>query len=276
VATYAIGDVQGCGATLRRLVEAIGFDRAKDRLRFVGDLVNRGPDSLATLRFVAALGDAAVTDLGNHDLHLLTVAAGFAHLHGGDTVSDILEAPDCAALLDWLRARRLMHVEAGWAMVHAGLLPQWSIAQARELAGEVEQTLAGEDHRELLRHMYGNAPDAWDERLSGHDRLRVIVNAMTRLRLCTAEGRMEFRHKSAPRQLPQGYLPWYAVPGRASAGHPIVFGHWSTLGLHAGADVVAIDSGCLWGNALSALRLDDRRIFQVSCAGLRGITAPDD
>ncbi len=276
MATYVIGDIQGCFEALEKLLERIDFDADRDRLWFVGDLVNRGPDSLATVRFVRALGDAAVTVLGNHDLHLLTVAAGFARLHRGDTVSDILEAPDRTALLDWLRTRRLMHVEAGWAMVHAGLLPQWSIEQALELAGEVERALSGADHLELLRHMYGNEPDTWDERLSGHERLRVIVNAMTRLRLCTPEGRMEFRHKSAPRDLPQGYLPWYAVPGRASAGHPIVFGHWSTLGLHAGDDVVAIDSGCLWGNALSALRLEDRRIFQVSCAGLRGTTAPDD
>ena len=276
MATYVIGDIQGCFEALEKLLDRIAFDSRRDRLWFVGDLVNRGPDSLATIRFVRSLGESAVTVLGNHDLHLLTVAAGFAHLHRGDTLADILEAPDREALLDWLRHCKLMHVDEGWAMVHAGLLPQWSIGEARALAAEVEEALAGPDSRELLRHMYGNQPDAWDPKLEGYDRLRVIINAMTRLRLCTPDGRMEFRHKSAPRNLPPGFLPWYAVPGRASAGHPIVFGHWSTLGLHATDDVVALDSGCLWGGALSALRLHDRRIFQVDCAGMRGTTAPDD
>ena len=191
------------------------------------------------------------------------------HLHRGDTVADILDAPDRDALLDWLRRCKLMHVDEGWAMVHAGLLPQWRIEHAHALAREVEDVLNGPGYVDMLRHMYGNQPDEWDEALEGDDRLRVIVNAMTRLRLCTPQGKMEFRHKSAPRELPQGYLPWYAIPERASAGHPIVFGHWSTLGLHAADDVVALDSGCLWGNALSALRLHDRKIYQVSCAGMR-------
>jgi len=276
MATYVIGDVQGCFEALQKLLDRIGFGRHRDRLWFVGDLVNRGPDSLATLRFVKSLGSDAVTVLGNHDLHLLTVAAGFARLHRGDTVADILEAPDCEELLDWLRGCKLLHVDQGWAMVHAGLLPQWSVAEAAALAQEVEQVLAGSDYRELLRELYGNEPDTWDDALQGMDRLRVIVNATTRLRLCTAEGKMDFRHKSAPRSLPAGYFPWYAVPGRKSAGEPIVFGHWSTLGLHAGEDAVALDSGCLWGNALSAMRLEDRQIFQIDCAGMRGTTAPEE
>lgn len=275
MATYVIGDIQGCFEALEKLLDRIDFDARRDRLWFVGDLVNRGPDSLATIRFVRDLGEDAITVLGNHDLHLLTVAAGFARLHRGDTVGDILDAPDRTELLEWLRRRKLMHVDEGWAMVHAGLLPQWSVAQALSLAREVEAVLSGDGHAELLRHMYGNEPDTWDDALEGIDRLRIIINAMTRLRLCTPQGRMEFRHKSAPRDLPEGYLPWYAIPGRASAGHPIVFGHWSTLGLYATDDVVALDSGCLWGNALSALRLHDRKIFQVDCAGMRGITAPD-
>jgi bis(5'-nucleosyl)-tetraphosphatase (symmetrical) len=275
MATYVIGDIQGCFEALEKLLDRIDFDARRDRLWFVGDLVNRGPDSLATLRFVRDLGEGAITVLGNHDLHLLTVAAGFARLHRGDTFQDILEADDRTALLEWLRRRKLMHLDQGWAMVHAGLLPQWSVGYALSLAREVEAVLGGDRHEELLRHMYGNEPEAWDDALAGTDRLRVIINAMTRLRLCTPQGRMEFRHKSAPRELPEGYLPWYAIPGRASAGHPIVFGHWSTLGLHATDDVVALDSGCLWGNALSALRLHDRRIFQVDCAGMRGTTAPD-
>jgi bis(5'-nucleosyl)-tetraphosphatase (symmetrical) len=275
MATYAIGDIQGCFEALERLLDEIRFDCGHDRLWFVGDLVNRGPDSLAVIRFVKNLGEAAVTVLGNHDLHLVTVAAGFARVHRGDTIQDILDAPDRDDLLAWLRTRPLMHVDEGWAMVHAGLLPQWSVERALELAREVEGALQGADHVPLLQGMYGNEPDVWDDALTGYDRLRVIINALTRLRLCTPAGRMEFSHKSAPRHLPEGYLPWYAVPGRVSAGHPMVFGHWSTLGLHASDDVVALDSGCLWGNALSALRLHDRRIFQVSCAGMRGTTAPE-
>ncbi|RPI45389.1 MAG: symmetrical bis(5'-nucleosyl)-tetraphosphatase [Betaproteobacteria bacterium] len=275
MATYAIGDIQGCFEALEQLLERIEFDPVNDRLWFVGDLVNRGPDSLAALRFVKDLGDRAVTVLGNHDLHLLTVAAGFAHLHRGDTLKEILEAPDRDDLLHWLRTRKLMHADEGWTMVHAGLLPQWSISQALELAREVEAALAGPGYLQLLQAMYGNQPDAWHDDLAGHDRHRVIINAMTRLRLCTRSGKMEFQHKTAPRRLPAGYFPWYAVPGRASAGQPIIFGHWSTLGLHASTDVVALDSGCLWGNALSAMRLHDRKIFQVSCAGMRGTTAPE-
>ena len=275
MATYAIGDIQGCFEALEILLKRIAFDAARDRLWFVGDIVNRGPDSLASIRFVKGLGEAAVTVLGNHDLHLLMVAEGFTKIHRGDTFDDILAAPDREELLAWLRQQKLMHVEAGWAMVHAGLLPQWSVAGAVELAREVEAVLAGANYRDLLRTMYGNEPDRWDDRLQGFDRLRVIINAMTRLRLCTSDGRMEFRHKSAPVNLPDGYLPWYAIPNRTSAGEPVIFGHWSTLGLYATDDVVALDSGCLWGNALSALRLDDREIIQVSCAGLRGTGAPD-
>jgi bis(5'-nucleosyl)-tetraphosphatase (symmetrical) len=275
MATFVIGDVQGCFEALEKLLDRIAFDSSRDRLWFVGDLVNRGPDSLATVRFVKGLGDAALSVLGNHDLHLLTVAEGFAQLHGGDTVADILQAADREELLAWLRCCKLMHAEDGWAMVHAGLLPQWNIEEALALAAEVDRVLSGPDYRVLLRQMYGNQPDIWDDELQGIDRLRIIINAMTRLRLCTVEGKMDFRHKSAPRNLPAGYLPWYAVPGRKSAGQPIVFGHWSTLGLHAGDDVVALDSGCLWGNALSALRLEDRKIFQVSCAGMRGTTEPE-
>jgi bis(5'-nucleosyl)-tetraphosphatase (symmetrical) len=275
VATYAIGDVQGCFEALEKLLDRINFDAARDRLWFVGDLVNRGPDSLATLRFVMGLGERAVTVLGNHDLHLLTVAAGHAKVHRGDTLDEILSAPDRDELLAWLRRQKMMHVEQGWAMVHAGLLPQWTVGRAFELGREVESVLAGPDYDDLLACMYGNEPHRWDDRLEGYDRLRVIINAMTRLRLCTPDGRMEFRHKSAPRNMPDGYLPWYAIGKRASAGVPLIFGHWSTLGLFASDDVVALDSGCLWGNALSALNLDSREITQIDCAGMRGTGAPD-
>lgn len=276
MATYAIGDIQGCFEALERMLALIEFEPTEDQLWFVGDIVNRGPDSLASIRFIKDLGERAVTVLGNHDLHLLTVAAGYTRLHRGDTLQEILDAPDREDLLQWLRSRKLMHAEDGWAMVHAGLLPQWSVERALELAQEVEHALAGRGYLELLASMYGNQPDEWRDDLKGPDRLRVIINAMTRLRLCTRSGKMDFKHKSAPRALPEGYFPWYAVPGRASAGNQILFGHWSTLGLHASKDVVALDSGCLWGNALSAMRLHDRRIFQIDCKGMRGTTAPEE
>lgn len=267
MSTYAIGDVQGCYDQLRTLLDALRFDPAADTLWLVGDLVNRGPKSLETLRFVQSLGDRAVTVLGNHDLHLLVVAAGVRKPHRGDTVDEILNAPDREALLQWLRTRKLMHVEGGYAMVHAGLLPQWSIARADALAREVEASLAANDPG-LFEHMYGNTPDEWDEALTGYDRLRVIINAMTRVRLVDRNGRMEFSHKTGLKDAPAGYLPWFDVPGRASAGTPIVCGHWAALGLMLKPDLLSLDSGCVWGRQLSALRLEDRRLFQTDCSGL--------
>jgi bis(5'-nucleosyl)-tetraphosphatase (symmetrical) len=267
---FAIGDVQGCYEPLRRLLDSLSFDPARDRLWFVGDLVNRGPHSLEVLRYVRSLGEAAVTVLGNHDLHLLVVAAGVRKPHRGDTLDAVLAAPDRDELLDWLKRRRMMHVEAGHALVHAGLLPQWSINRALELAGEVEQSLKGPASGELLRHMYGNQPARWSEALSGYDRLRTVINAMTRLRLCDASGAMEFTHKTGLERLPAGYMPWYEVPDRASAGTPIVCGHWAALGLMLRDDVLAIDSGCVWGRRLTALRIGDRHVFQCGCEELRG------
>jgi len=274
MATYAIGDVQGCHQSLERLLETIRFDPAADRLWFVGDLVNRGPGSADTLRFVIGLGDRAVTILGNHDLHLLTVAEGFARKHRSDTLDEILDAPDREAMLAWLRGCPLMHREGAYAMVHAGLLPQWTLDQALALAAEVQAVLAGPDYRDLLARMYGNQPDAWRDDLAGHDRLRVVINAMTRMRLCTPEGRMEFSHKSGLSGLPEGYLPWFDVRGRRSHGATLVCGHWSALGLYVGDDVVGLDTGCLWGGALSALRLEDRRMFQVPCPALADPAGP--
>ena len=271
MATYAIGDVQGCYDALRRLLDIVEFDPPRDTLWLVGDLVNRGSQSLAALRFVRNLGDAAITVLGNHDLHLLVVAAGYSRQHRGDTLDDVLRAPDRDELLHWLRRQKLMHASDGYAMVHAGLLPHWSITLALALAREVEQVLGGEDHDELLRLMYGNEPHAWRDDLTGYDRLRVIVNAMTRMRLCSADGVMEFRHKLAPvaGTMPAGYMPWYDVARRASAGTPIVFGHWASLGVLLREDVIGLDSGCVWGRKLSALRLDDRRTFQCGCGALK-------
>jgi bis(5'-nucleosyl)-tetraphosphatase (symmetrical) len=265
MATYAIGDVQGSFAELQALLGAFGFDRARDRLWFVGDLVNRGPDSLATLRFVRDLGDGAVAVLGNHDLHLLALAQGSVKAGEDDTLGDVIAAPDRDSLLDWLRHRPMMHVAADYALVHAGLLPQWDVAKAKGLAGEVEGELRGSGHREFLAQLYGSRPDRWNDDLRGIDRLRVIVNAMTRLRFCTPEGVMEFETKGETAKAPAGYLAWFEVPGRKSVDHTLVCGHWSALGLRMAPKLLALDSGCVWGGELSAVRLEDRRLYQVPC-----------
>jgi len=266
VATYAVGDIQGCGTEFRQLLDLIRFDPVADRLWLVGDLVNRGPDSLGVLRMVKSLGDAAITVLGNHDLHLLAVAEGVAEMHRSDTLHDILHAPDRDELLLWLRAQRMLHVEGDWVLVHAGMLPQWSVAQAQELAHEVEAALRGKHCHEFLTRMYGNQPDRWNDDLSGYKRLRVITNAFTRMRICTAQGEMEFKFKGEVGDIPQGYLPWFEVPGRASADAAVVCGHWSALGLKITPNVIALDTGCLWGGPLSAIRLEDRKLFQVPCS----------
>jgi len=269
MATYAIGDIQGCYQPLLKLLDSFSFDARRDELWLVGDLVNRGPDSLKTLRFVRELGERAICVLGNHDLHLLAVATGQAKLRKDDTLDEVLQANDRDELLDWLRQRPLMHQRDAYAMVHAGLLPQWSIEYALALAQEVERALRGPDYVNLLAHMYGNDPDHWDASLSGFARLRVIVNAMTRMRVCTVEGRMDLRFNGEPQDAPAGMLPWYDVPPQASRDATVIFGHWSALGLLLQPDVVGLDSGCLWGRQLSALRLDDRRVYQISCAEVR-------
>ena len=267
MAIYAIGDVQGCYAALRRLLDKCHFDPARDRLWLVGDLVNRGPHSLAVLRFVKSLGRRAVTVLGNHDLHLLVVAAGHAPQRHGDTLNAILRAPDRDELLHWLRHQKLLHVSSGHAMVHAGLLPQWSLKKALALAREVELALQGDAHDEFLRHMYGNKPERWRDNLRGFDRLRVITNVFTRLRLCTAAGRLEFAHKGNPAALPRGFMPWFEVPLRRSRKTPVVFGHWASLGLRRENNVSCIDTGCVWGRELTALRLSDGALFQHAYSG---------
>jgi bis(5'-nucleosyl)-tetraphosphatase (symmetrical) len=266
MATYAVGDIQGCFASLQALLEKCSFSPEFDRLWLVGDLVNRGPRSLETLRFVKGLGDRAVTVLGNHDLSLLMAAEGFGKRHRSDTIDDILAAPDRDELLHWLRHQRLMHVQGDYAMVHAGLLPAWSVAEARALAGEVEQALQAENYREFLANMWGSEPGAWDSSLTGWPRLRVIVNAMTRMRFCSPAGEMDFKAKGELSQAPAGYLPWFEVPGRRSAATVLVTGHWSALGLRLEPNLLSLDSGCLWGGKLSALRLEDRALFQVDCA----------
>jgi bis(5'-nucleosyl)-tetraphosphatase (symmetrical) len=271
MALYAIGDLQGCQEPLHRLLGVIGFDPSRDRLWFAGDLVNRGPASLECLRFVKSLGERAVTVLGNHDLHLLCVAEGVEKNRSRDTLDAVLAAPDREELLAWLRARPLFHVEGGHALVHAGLLPGWSVAKARALAAEVEVALQGPRYRALLERMYGDRPDRWDETLTGFDRLRVTINAMTRVRMIDGAGAMALKFKGEPGEAPAGGLvPWFRAPGRASATHTVVCGHWSALGLHLADGIVALDSGCVWGRALTAVRLEDRAVFSVPCPAPAG------
>jgi len=267
MATYAVGDVQGCHEELQALLACAGFDAARDRLWFVGDLVNRGPDSLAVLRYVRGLGERAVVVLGNHDLHLLCVAHGHARKRKDDTLDDVLAAPDAPQLLDWLRARPMMHAEGGYALVHAGLLPQWTVDRALALAREVERALRAPRYREFLAHLYGGMPNNWAEDLAGWDRLRVIVNAMTRLRFCAPSGQMELRAKGA--EAPPGTRPWFEL--RPAEAAFIVCGHWSALGLKVTPRLAALDSGCVWGGSLTALRLEDRTLFQVPCPGYQPV-----
>jgi len=270
MALYLIGDVQGCDAALGQLLDKAAFSPSRDRLVLLGDLVNRGPASLAVLRRVQALGGAAQALLGNHDLHLLAVAYGVRPAHRLDTVADILTAPDREALLHWLRQRPLAWREHGVLMVHAGVLPQWTAARTLALAGEVEAVLRGADWVDFLRQMYGNQPERWSEALQGADRLRVIVNALTRLRFCTPEGRMEFDTKEGgAAAAPSGYVPWFDAPGRATEGEVVAFGHWSTLGWLDRAGLISLDTGCVWGGCLSAVRLGasahERTLIQVRC-----------
>jgi bis(5'-nucleosyl)-tetraphosphatase (symmetrical) len=266
MATYAIGDLQGCLEPLQRLLDEWNYDPAADHLWFVGDLVNRGPASLEVLRFVRDLGPAATVVLGNHDLHLVMQAAGYGKRNAEDTLDGVLAAPDRDELLAWLRSRPLFHAEGDYAMVHAGLLPSWDVAKAAALSREVEAALQAPDYVDFLANMWGSTPTAWSDDLAGWDRLRVVVNAMTRMRFCTADGAMEFKAKGPAANAPAGCLPWFEVPGRASADHAIVCGHWSALGLRIEDKLLALDTGCLWGGSLTAIRLEDRRVFQVPCS----------
>lgn len=271
MATFAIGDLQGCYKKFRQLLDLIRFDPAKDKLWLVGDIVNRGPDSLSLLRFVRGLHNAAVMVLGNHDLHLLMVAEGCARLHRSDTLQDVLDAPDRDELLHWLRHQRMLHVDGSYMMVHAGLLPSWSVPQAALLAQIVEVALRSQDFHKFCFHMYGNQPDQWDDSLEGYARLRVIINAMTRMRVCTPNGKMDFTYKGLVQDTPVGYLPWFETPNRASREATVICGHWSALGLQIKNNLIALDTGCVWGGSLTAVRLEDRKVFQVSCAA-RGET----
>ena len=270
--TYAIGDVQGCYDELQRLLDTLHFDPGTDTLWFTGDLVNRGPLSLATLRFVKGLGEHAVTVLGNHDLHLLAVAHGHLRYHRKDNFHDVLEAPDRDELLNWLRHQPMLHHDdqLGYTMIHAGLPPQWDLAKAQACARELENVLQGQDYIAFLGQMYGNEPDQWSEALTDWDRLRFITNCFTRLRYCDDKGRLELEEKGAPGSQPAPYRPWFTVPGRASAALKLVFGHWSTLGSCNETNVYPLDTGCLWGGQLTALRLDGPPLrIGIDCPGAR-------
>lgn len=267
MAIYAIGDVQGCLASLQQLLAQIRFKPDRDRLWFVGDLVNRGSDSLGVLRYVKRLGPAAVTVLGNHDLFLLAAASGIATPRAMDTIQPVLTAPDRDELLAWLRCQPLLYREGPFVMVHAGLLPQWTIEQAEGLAQEVETALSGPAYQELLRASFGSPSVQWSDGLTGLPRLASLTHVFTRLRTCTADGMMNASYNGPPDHAPSGFLPWFQVPTRRSSEATIVCGHWAALGLYLSDNVLALDSGCVWGRELTAIRLEDREVFQVPCDG---------
>ena len=273
MALYCIGDIQGCDSALGRLLDLIGFSASRDTVYLLGDLVNRGPDSAAVLRRCMAHGDALRPLLGNHDLHLLAAAHGARKPSRRDTLASILEAPDRDALLQWLRLQPLarQHVYGGTPllMVHAGVLPAWTAAETLDMADEVHRVLQSADLPAFLRQMYGNTPDHWNASLTGPDRLRVIVNALTRLRFCSAQGVMDFDSTESASAAPPGLMPWFDVPGRSTADTLIAFGHWSTLGWLNRPHCLGLDTGCVWGGCLSAVRfgssLDERELLQVRC-----------
>jgi len=267
MATYAIGDIQGCFDELQQLLALTNFNPEQDTLWFTGDLVNRGPKSLETLRFIKQLGERAITVLGNHDLHLLAVAAAGKKPKKDRSLWPILEAPDRAELLDWLRRQPLLHHDPklGCLLIHAGLPPQWDLSTAKQCAAEVEAALRGEHHRDFFTHMYGNHPDQWDPNLAGWERLRFTVNCLTRLRYCDPAGRYVMKPKGCPGSQPEGLLPWFEVAERQTREITVLFGHWSTLGFLQQPRLVSLDSGCLWGGALTALRLEDREVFALTC-----------
>lgn len=276
MAVYAIGDIQGCFSQLQRLLEHIRFDPESDRLWFTGDLVNRGPQSLEVLRFVKGLGERAVTVLGNHDLHLIAIAHGFTSPRPKDTLDALLQAPDRDELIDWLITRPLLHLDRqlDYLMIHAGLPPQWDVDEALARAREVEEVLRGRQRvGDYLAQMYGDEPAQWSPELGGMNRLRFITNCFTRMRFCDSQGRLDLQHKGPPGSEPGHLMPWYLAPGRRSRQQRIVFGHWSTHGQSHCENVYALDTGCLWGGTLTAMRLDGEPAYAaVDCPAAR---APD-
>ncbi|MBS0450181.1 MAG: symmetrical bis(5'-nucleosyl)-tetraphosphatase [Proteobacteria bacterium] len=273
MALYLMGDIQGCAGPLEHLLDKIGFSASRDHMVVLGDMVNRGPGSLAVLRLLRSLGASAQSLLGNHDLHLLGVAHGDRKAGRKDTLSAVLGAPDRAELLEWLRHQHMaLHRRVGdgdLLMVHAGVVPQWSVADTIARAAELQAVLRGPDYGDFLRVMYGNEPARWDEHLGAEARLRVIVNALTRLRFCSVDGSMEFETKDGTGESPPGYMPWFDVPGRKTRGATVAFGHWSTLGWVSRPDLISTDTGCVWGGKLTAVRigatLAERERIQVKC-----------
>jgi bis(5'-nucleosyl)-tetraphosphatase (symmetrical) len=268
MAVYWIGDIQGCNAALGRLLALVDFSPSRDQLIVLGDLVNRGPDSVGVLRRLMGLQGSVQCLLGNHDLHALAVARGVSNSKRQDTLDGLMNAPDREALLDWLRQQHLALWSHGVLSVHAGVLPGWTLAQTLALAHEMHTVLRGPDLSLFLTHMYGNKPAAWHDDLAGLDRWRVVVNAFTRLRFCAADGRMEFANKEGAAKAPAGFMPWFDVPGRRTADITVAFGHWSTLGWQGRSDVWSLDTGCVWGGCLSAMRQGDdglRSLVQVAC-----------
>jgi bis(5'-nucleosyl)-tetraphosphatase (symmetrical) len=269
---YAIGDIQGCFDELLRLLEVISFNEHTDQLWFAGDLVNRGPKSLETLRFVKSLGDSAVTVLGNHDLHLLAASCAPKIAHKKDSLLPILEAPDRDELIDWLRHRPLFHYNEDFCLIHAGLPPQWDFKKTQKMALLAEQALRGPKYQAFLNQMYGNKPNIWSPGLKGVDKLRFIINCFTRMRYCDANGRLDFAHSGPLGSQPKNLMPWFEAPKRKSADMRIIFGHWSALGYYEGPNCYAIDTGCLWGGQLTALRLGEQvRRFSIDCPEVKKI-----
>ncbi len=276
---YLIGDVQGCGSALQRLLQLIDFSPSRDHLYVLGDLVNRGPASLGTLELLRSFGASATCLLGNHDLHLLAVAFGGRRLHRGDTFSDVLDSPEREAWIDWLRRRRMAVFEQGWLMVHAGVAPEWTCATTLALAAEVEAMLRSETLGDFLHTMYGDEPARWDDTLQGARRLRFVVNALTRIRFVGPDGTLDLKTKEGAAAAPPGLVPWFEAPGRHSVDTPIAFGHWSTLGLLDRPRLLGIDTGCVWGGQLTAVRISgaQREVIQVDCeAAQRPGQAPED
>ncbi len=268
---YLIGDLQGCCGSLENLLAQIDFSPSRDHLYFLGDLINRGPSSLQTLRRLQGMGQSATCLLGNHDLHFLAVLNGTRTLNRGDTLTELIDAPDRASLVDWLRGQRLAVFEQGWLMVHAGVVPQWTLADALALANEVEQCLRSSDLPDFLAVMYGNEPNCWDPSLSGFARLRFAVNVLTRIRFCTLTGALDMSIKDGKAQTPPGLCRWFEAPHRRTSHVPIAFGHWSTLGLINQPHLLSLDTGCVWGGKLTAARLSNEgtEIFQVQCESAR-------
>ena len=263
---WMIGDIQGCCSSLEKLLAHPLIAEDPDaRFWFAGDLVNRGPQSLATIRYLMQIKERSVVLLGNHDLHLLGVAAGVRSPGKNDTLREILMAPDAGEIIDWVRNQKLAHFENGHLMVHAGVLPKWNVQKTLELAAEVEKALQGKNWRRAIEKMYGNEPNQWKDNHTGGKRLRVIVNALTRLRMCTSKGQMALTIKSSPGDHPEGLIPWFDVADRSTRDVTVVFGHWSTLGLLIRPDVICLDTGCVWGGHLTAIRQSDKMLVQIPC-----------